>query len=295
MRLLPLIFFSLFCYVLSAQSLQTNLQTVFTTNQLMGMSVYVFSAENESVYNFGYKNFSQSLPIDNATKFRIASISKSFTALGILKLYDQNLFELDDDVSTYLGYSVRNPNHPTIPITFRMLLSHTSSLQDGNGYTSFLNATFSQNPIPNISSVLQPGGSYYTSNMWRSEIPGTYFTYSNLNFGLLGTLILIFLILHLKHFWVVSRFTDHITSGEETLFEEMKEVFENPFIVLLYCAAMISLAYHLMHGFSSAFQSLGLNHPKYNKMIHYLGVGFSVIIPLIFAMMPVSIYLGWIN
>ena len=113
--------------------------------------------------------------------------------------------------------------------------------------------------------------------------------------GLLGTLILIFLILHLKHFWVVSRFTDHITSGEETLFEEMKEVFENPFIVLLYCAAMISLAYHLMHGFSSAFQSLGLNHPKYNKMIHYLGVGFSVIIPLIFAMMPVSIYLGWIN
>jgi len=189
MRLLPLIFFSLFCYLLSAQSLQTNLQTVFTTNQLMGMSVYVFSAENESVYNFGYKNFSQSLQIDNATKFRIASISKSFTALGILKLYDQNLFELDDDVSTYLGYSVRNPNHPTIPITFRMLLSHTSSLQDGNGYTSFLNATFSQNPIPNISSVLQPGGSYYTSNMWRSEIPGTYFTYSNLNFGLLGTLI----------------------------------------------------------------------------------------------------------
>ncbi|HWZ23564.1 MAG TPA: hypothetical protein VNW06_12965, partial [Cytophagaceae bacterium] len=46
--------------------------------------------------------------------------------------------------------------------------------------------------------------------------------------GLLGTLILIFLIIHLKHFWFVSRLTDEISSGEETLFGEMKEVFENP-------------------------------------------------------------------
>ena len=106
-----------------------------------------------------------------------------------MKLYDQDEFELDEDISTYLGFTVRNPNHPTIPITFRMLLSHTSSLQDGTGYTSFLNATYAQNPIPNMSSVLQPGGSFYTTNMWRTEIPGSYFTYSNLNFGLIGTLI----------------------------------------------------------------------------------------------------------
>jgi CubicO group peptidase (beta-lactamase class C family) len=171
------------------QNLQTNLQTIFNNNQLMGMSVFVFSESNDAVYNYGLKNYSQNLVVDNTTKYRIASISKSFTALGLMKLYDQNLFELDDNISNYLGYSVINPNHPSIPITFRMLLSHTSSLQDGSGYSTFLNATYSQNPIPNISSVLQTNGSYYTSNMWRAEIPGTYFTYSNLNFGLIGTLI----------------------------------------------------------------------------------------------------------
>lgn len=113
--------------------------------------------------------------------------------------------------------------------------------------------------------------------------------------GLLGTLILIFLILHLKHFWVVSRFTDHITSGEETLFEEMKEVFENPLIVVIYCAAMFSLAYHLLHGFQSAFQTLGWNHPKYTPVVKSVGFWFSIIVPLIFAAMPISMYLGIIK
>ena len=113
--------------------------------------------------------------------------------------------------------------------------------------------------------------------------------------GLLGTLILMFLIIHLKHFWIVSRFTDHISSGEETLFQEMKEVFENPFIVVLYVLAMFSLAYHLMHGFASVFQSLGINHKKYTPLIRSVGMAFSVIIPLIFALMPIAIYTGFIK
>ncbi|MGZ3898679.1 MAG: succinate dehydrogenase cytochrome b subunit [Bacteroidia bacterium] len=113
--------------------------------------------------------------------------------------------------------------------------------------------------------------------------------------GLLGTLILMFLIIHLKHFWIVSRFTDHITSGEETLFEEMREVFENPIIVAIYCASMISLAYHLLHGFQSAFQSLGLNHKKYTPFIKAVGTAFAIFIPLVFASMPVVMYLGIIK
>jgi len=113
--------------------------------------------------------------------------------------------------------------------------------------------------------------------------------------GLLGTLILMFLIIHLKHFWVVSRFTDHITSGEETLFEEMKEVFENPIMVALYCASMISLAYHLLHGFQSAFQSLGLNHKKYTPLIKKLGFAFSILVPAVFASMPLTMFFGIIK
>ena len=110
--------------------------------------------------------------------------------------------------------------------------------------------------------------------------------------GLLGTLILIFLILHLRHFWIVSRFTDHISSGEETLYDEMKEVFANPIVVVIYVLAQISLAYHLMHGFQSAFQTLGLNHKKYTPIIKKIGTIYAIIIPLLFALMPIVMYLG---
>jgi succinate dehydrogenase / fumarate reductase, cytochrome b subunit len=113
--------------------------------------------------------------------------------------------------------------------------------------------------------------------------------------GLLGTLLLIFLIIHLRHFWYVSRLTDEITSGQETLFGEMKEVFQHLWIVIVYVLGCISLAYHLLHGFQSAFQTLGINHPKYTPFINALGIGYSIIIPLIFALMPISMYLGWIK
>jgi succinate dehydrogenase / fumarate reductase cytochrome b subunit len=120
--------------------------------------------------------------------------------------------------------------------------------------------------------------------------------------GLLGTLILMFLIIHLKHFWIVTRFTDHIAHseldklpGQETMFEEMKEVFENPLVVLLYVASMVSLAYHLLHGFQSAFQTMGWNHPKYTPAIKKTGFWFSIIIPVLFAIMPIAMHLGIIK
>jgi len=111
-----------------------------------------------------------------------------------------------------------------------------------------------------------------------------------------------FLIIHLKHFWVLSRFTDHIAHneyeklpGQETLFAEMREVFENPIVVVVYCLSMISLAYHLLHGFQSAFQTLGLNHRKYTPMIKKAGVVFSIVICACFAAMPIAMHLGYIK
>ena len=111
---------------------------------------------------------------------------------------------------------------------------------------------------------------------------------------LLGTLLLMFLIIHLRHFWVVSRFTDHITSGEETLYGEMKEVFANLWVVIVYVLSQISLAYHLKHGFTSAFQTMGWNHKKYTPLIATLGFWYAIIIPILFAAMPVALYFGWV-
>jgi len=113
--------------------------------------------------------------------------------------------------------------------------------------------------------------------------------------GLLGTLLLLFLIIHLRNFWIVSRFTDEISSGKSNLFIEMKEVFANPIIVIVYLLGVISLAYHLMHGFQSAFQTLGWNHPKYTPVVKMIGKLFSIVIPFIFALMPIAMYMGWVK
>ncbi|MBK6521042.1 MAG: succinate dehydrogenase cytochrome b subunit [Bacteroidia bacterium] len=120
--------------------------------------------------------------------------------------------------------------------------------------------------------------------------------------GLLGTLILMFLIIHLRHFWVESRFTDHIAhneyeklAGQETMYHEMLEVFENPIVVLVYVLAMISLAYHLLHGFQSVFQTLGLNHRKYTPLIKKAGIVFSIVISVLFASMPIAMHFGFVK
>lgn len=116
--------------------------------------------------------------------------------------------------------------------------------------------------------------------------------------GLLGTIILIFLIVHLGNFWVKTRFTDILGDDglkHKDLYHQMREVFRQPLIVALYVLAMVSLAYHLLHGFASAFQTLGINHKKYTPLIRIVGVVFSILVPLVFAAMPLAIYLGIIN
>jgi succinate dehydrogenase / fumarate reductase cytochrome b subunit len=116
--------------------------------------------------------------------------------------------------------------------------------------------------------------------------------------GLLGTLLLIFLIIHLGNFWVKSRFTGLPgvdSNGNENLYLVMQETFSNIWFVSLYVLAQISLAYHLMHGFQSAFQTLGLNHPKYTPVIKAVGLWFSILISLLFAAMPLAMYFGLVK
>ena len=120
--------------------------------------------------------------------------------------------------------------------------------------------------------------------------------------GILGTLILLFLILHLWHFWIKTR---HIigdidaygtdTEGKENLFARMVDVFRNKWVVVIYVLGCFSLFWHLLHGFKSAFQSLGINHNRYNGIIAIAGTAFSIIIPALFAAMPISMYFGLIK
>lgn len=118
--------------------------------------------------------------------------------------------------------------------------------------------------------------------------------------ALLGTLVLLFLIMHISHFWVPSRITGlpeaSYNPEHHDLFAKMIEVFQgHPLIVILYILGCISLAYHLAHGFQSAFRTLGVYNKRYLILINSIGLGFSIIVPLIFALMPISIYFGWIG
>jgi succinate dehydrogenase / fumarate reductase cytochrome b subunit len=81
----------------------------------------------------------------------------------------------------------------------------------------------------------------------------------------------------------------------ENLFLEMANVFTSPYAVIIYVLGCFSLAYHLLHGFASAFQTFGINHKSYTPIIASVGAAFSIIVPLIFAIIPVVMHFGIIK
>ena len=131
---------------------------------------------------------SKGIAADHDTLYRMASVSKLVATIGAMRLVDAGKLDLDADIGQYLGYAVRNPHFANQPITTRMLLTHTSSLRDDGGYFFPLDT--------NLKSVLQTGvghaaqgTTWATADAQSDRSPGRYFTYCNLNFGVLGTVI----------------------------------------------------------------------------------------------------------
>ncbi len=140
---------------------------------------------------FGKSNIEQDLALEDDHLFLIASISKTVTGTALLQLYDKGEFDLDDPINDYLSFTVENPNFDT-PITFRMVLAHTSSITDGDNL--YGNKTFNgDTPIalrPLMESYLKVGGSRYDANANFSQAePGTELNYSNAGSALIGVLV----------------------------------------------------------------------------------------------------------
>ena len=142
----------------------------------VGMAV-VLVRNNRIVYSrqFGVKNLATGEPLAENTLFRIASISKSFTATSLLQLVEQGKLSLDTDVSTLAGFTIRNPKYPDTPITLEMLLSHTSSLNDHEGYFTL--------------DGINPATNKNYRNCYNDYEPGKGYEYCNLNFNLCGTFL----------------------------------------------------------------------------------------------------------
>ncbi|MHA2031069.1 MAG: serine hydrolase domain-containing protein [Candidatus Kariarchaeaceae archaeon] len=185
--------------------------------------------------------------------FKIGSITKTITTTALLQLYEQGKFELDEDVNNFLPFSLRNPNWPDKPITFRSLLLHQSSLlRGGEYYSSHVLNDFEQKigytneTLPSfpswIDKVILPSESQNSSEIWGTWAPGEkqgHLTYSNLGFDLLGYLIErisnqtieeyfksnIFSPLNMTktHYTYQSYSTDELASPYEWIPDEIKE------------------------------------------------------------------------
>ena len=127
---------------------------------------------------FGYARLRPKIPVTLSTCFRIASVSKLVMSFGALSLCEGGLLNLDADVSTYLGYPVRSPHAPDVPITLRMLLTHTSGVTDGGPYGSR-----GMQPGCTLRELLENPAS------WQKTVPGEAFHYSNLGAGAAGVIM----------------------------------------------------------------------------------------------------------
>lgn len=146
--------------------------------EAVGVSCAVVK-DNKLVYHhhFGVKDLATQEPVDDRTVFRIASISKSFTATGLLQQVEQGRVSLTDDVSDLLGFTVRNPKFPDTAITLEMLLSHTSSINDSQGYWTTID-------------IINPDLNPDAGNCYNDYAPGSGgYEYCNLNLNLAGTIL----------------------------------------------------------------------------------------------------------
>jgi len=125
-------------------------------------------------------------------------------------------------------------------------------------------------------------------------------TWASRKMGILGTIILVFILIHMYQFWFkmkIGTIPPITIDGVEmsNLYTTVYEAYTNIFFVIFYVVSMIVIGLHLSHGFQSAFQTLGLNHKKYTPLIKLLGTVYSIVVPLGFAIIPVIMYLKYIK
>lgn len=123
--------------------------------------------------DYGTHDRAQEYPINENSLFRVASVTKMVSAMGVMKLIEEGKLSLSDDVGEVLGVTLRNPYFPDVPITIGQILSHTSSFKSSGSY-------------PNIT---KPLGEQLQKKDYLNKRPGTFYEYSNLNGGLMGSLI----------------------------------------------------------------------------------------------------------
>ncbi len=155
---------------------EVAIQQIMKENPVMGLSVAVVK-NNKIIYthSFGLKDAETNAALTDDNIFRIASISKSFSATAIMQLVEDKKVNLDQDVSELVGFKIRNPKFPETIITLRLMLSHLSSINDSQGYFSL--------------DSINPQKSVNWYKCYNNYEPGKGYEYCNLNYNMIGTII----------------------------------------------------------------------------------------------------------
>jgi len=194
------------------KSMMDTLRDIEATEKMTGFAVSVFN-ETDLLFQegFGFADLKEKREYNAETVQLIASISKTITAMSVMKAAELQLLDIDDAINDYLPFEITNPNFPDEDITIRHLLTHTSSLDDsenyGRGYVFERPLEFDKWPVVyeghidihnnnekmSLSSFLEaicsPQGKWYQSEMYSERQPGAQFEYSNLGFALLGYIV----------------------------------------------------------------------------------------------------------
>ena len=163
----------------SRMALQKRIDAILRQNHAVGASVIICPpGAPADVFHYGYARLKPKIPVTAQTCFRIASVSKLVMTFAVLSLCESGQLDLDRSISDYLGYPVRHPDAQDIPVTMRMLLTHTAAITDDGPY-----GTRGMEPGCTLSELLAHPGS------WRSCTPGESFQYSNLGAGIAGVVL----------------------------------------------------------------------------------------------------------
>jgi CubicO group peptidase (beta-lactamase class C family) len=159
-----------------SEKAEAAIQSIMQSSPVVGLSVAVVK-NNKVIYNhsFGFKDVEKQLPLTNASIFRIASISKSFTTTAIMQLVAEKKIRLDQDISELVGFKVRNPAYPNTVITLKMALSHRSSINDSEGYFSL--------------DAIDPATNPNFAKCYNAYEPDKGYMYCNLNYNLAGSIL----------------------------------------------------------------------------------------------------------
>ena len=168
------------CAFAQEPSMDEQVDKIFRGTKAVG-GAFLVAQKGEIVYEryYGVQQKTTRVPVTEKSYFRCASVTKLVTGIGLMKMMDEGILAPDEDISTYLGYTVRNPRYMDTPITLRMLMSHTAGLVENSGFSS------KSSILSSLIDVEKKAG----SNFKKEVAPGSAYAYSNFGAGITGAII----------------------------------------------------------------------------------------------------------